>query len=50
MKIDILADFFINVKKTYMDAEMDPRFKVNLSRIFSFFSSEMFLTKGGGHA
>ena len=47
MKIDILADFFINVKKTYMDAEMDPRFKVNLSRIFSFFSSEMFLTKVG---
>jgi HEAT repeat protein len=30
-----------------MDAEMDPRFKVNLSRIFSFFSSEMFLTKVG---
>ena len=46
-KIDVLADFFINVKKAYMDAELDPRFKANLSRIFSFFSSEKFLTKVG---
>ena len=47
MKIDVLADFFINVKRTYMDAELDPRFKANLSRIFSVFSSETFLTKVG---
>ena len=47
MKLDVLADFFINVKKTYMDGELDQRFKANLSRIFSFFSSEMFLTKVG---
>ncbi|HMK55836.1 MAG TPA: HEAT repeat domain-containing protein [Dissulfurispiraceae bacterium] len=46
-KIDVLADFFINVKKAYMDAADDPRFKANLSRVFSFFNSERFLIKVG---
>ncbi len=46
-KIDVLADFFINVKKAYMDADLNTRFRTNLSSIFSFFSSEEFLTKVG---
>ncbi|HMK60118.1 MAG TPA: HEAT repeat domain-containing protein [Dissulfurispiraceae bacterium] len=46
-KIDVLADFFINVKKAYVDASNDLRFKTNLSNIFSFFSSERFLVKVG---
>ena len=36
MKLDVLADFFINVKKTYMDGELDQRFKANLSASFPF--------------
>jgi hypothetical protein len=45
--IDVLADFFINVKKAYMDKEVNPGFKASLARIFSFFSSEKFLTDMG---
>ncbi len=45
--IDVLADFFFNVKAAYMDPSYDSRFKANLSRIFSSFSSEKFLIKIG---
>lgn len=44
-KIDVLADFFIDVKKTYMDSYRDQRLKANLCRIFAFFSSEEFLIR-----
>jgi hypothetical protein len=46
-QVDVLADFFINVRMAYVDAVWDPRFKENLSRIFSFFSSDRFLSKVG---
>jgi HEAT repeat protein len=46
-QVDVLADFFINVKMAYMDTARGARFRENLSRIFSFFSSERFLAKVG---
>jgi len=46
-RVDVLAVFFINVKTAYMDTVRAPRFRENLSRIFSFFSSETFLAKVG---
>ncbi len=46
-KIDVLVDFFMNVRTAYMDASRRPLFRENLARIFSSFSSEGFLTRMG---
>jgi HEAT repeat protein len=46
-QVEVLADFFMNVKMAYIDTARPPRFRENLSRIFSFFSSERFLAKVG---
>ena len=46
-KVDVLADFFMNVKTAYMDTSCEPRFKKLLSRIIASFSSTDFLAKVG---
>ena len=46
-KVDVLADFFMNVKKAYMDTSSDPRFREHLSSVIASFSSKDFLANIG---
>jgi|WetSurMetagenome_2_1015567.scaffolds.fasta_scaffold00054_38 hypothetical protein len=46
-KLDVLMDFFIQVRSAYMVSSADSDFRRSLLNIFSFFSSERFLTRLG---